>query len=249
MQKFTKIVLSLTLSIGSCAASGNLLIDGNFDNLGAGARATTYTLNTFETVSTRLSGTAQGWYLVGMTSSTSSKDLDCIVISTNIQNCNNITFGTTPTLSPDGGNFLSVDSDSTYNLPIAQNVSITAGLEYQLTFYQAAAQQSGLGKSALPGGGTTEPWSVTLNGGTAQTSTLMNNAYEGFTGWTQQTMSFIDNSTNASAVLQFIALGTPAGFPPITLLDGVNFSQVPEPSTWGLTGLGLLAIVFVRKLR
>ena len=249
MQKFTKILLLLSLTIGSCAASGNLLIDGNFDNLGAGSKATTYTLNTFETVGTRLSGTAQGWYLVGMSSATSGQDLDCIVISTNIQNCNNITFGTTPTLSPDGGNFLSVDGDSTYSLPVAQNVSITAGLQYQITFYQAAAQQSGLGKSALPGGGTTEQWSVSLNGGTAQTSTLMNNAYEGFTGWTQQTMTFIANSTNASAALQFVALGTPAGFPPIALLDGVTLSQVPEPSTWGLAGLGLFAIVFVRKLQ
>jgi hypothetical protein len=46
--------------------------------------------------------------------------------------------------------------------------------------------------------------------------------------------------------LVFLAQGTPAGGPPVALLDGVTLNAVPEPSTWamvlvGIGGLGLAA--------
>ena len=57
-------------------------------------------------------------------------------------------------------------------------------------------------------------------------------------------------ATAASQVLTFLAVGTPAGQPPISLLDGVNLTFVPEPGSAlvviaGLAGLATLA----RRLR
>lgn len=45
-----------------------------------------------------------------------------------------------------------------------------------------------------------------------------------------------------------MAVGTPSGVPPFALLDGVTMTQnaVPEPATWTLMIIGLLAIVGAR---
>lgn len=49
--------------------------------------------------------------------------------------------------------------------------------------------------------------------------------------------------------LSFLAVGTPAGVPPFSLLDGVSMVAVPEPQTWGMLGLGLGLVGFAARRR
>ena len=74
----------------------------------------------------------------------------------------------------------------------------------------------------------------------------MNNASHGVVPWSLETMTF--QATSASQVLTFLAMGTPAGEPPIDLLDGMSLSA-PEPGTIVLLGSGLLALAAAKKRR
>jgi hypothetical protein len=148
-----------------------------------------------------------------------------------------------PVSSPDGGNFLA--ADGAYQVgAITQTISnLTAGHTYAVSFYYAGAQQSGFN------GATTEAWKVSLGGGTPQETTVLNNVSHGFTGWQSQTFNYVANSS--SEVLSFLAVGTPSGTPPFSLLDGVSMSDVsgsdvPEPTAFvgmfaGMIGLGVFA--------
>ena len=147
--------------------------------------------------------------------------------------------------SPDGGNFVADDGDSTYGAAISQTINgLVTGDTYSLSFYQAAAQQSG------SNGPTTERWQVSL-GSDTQLSTLMTNPSHGFQSWNQQTMTF--TATSTSEVLTFLAVGTPSGVPPVSLLDGVSLisTSVPEPGAIYVTalGLGLLGLCAIRTQR
>ena len=82
-------------------------------------------------------------------------------------------------------------------------------------------------------GPTTETWKVSLGNETHMTPVLQN-ANHGFTGWQKQTLSFV--VTSATEVLSFLAIGTPAGVPPFTLLDGVTISEVSEAAKLGAAG-------------
>ncbi len=140
--------------------------------------------------------------------------------------------------SPDGGNFVALDGDSYYRSSIFQTITgLTVGDTYQVSFYQAAAQQKGAGSA------TTEQFAVSL-GGTTLNSALMNDPQGGFVPWEKQTLSFV--ATSSQEVLNFLALGTPQGAPPVVLLDGVSIS-VPEPGTVAVLGAGLLGLVVARK--
>lgn len=141
---------------------------------------------------------------------------------------------------PTGGNILAVDGDSQYNQTISQTITgLTKGDHYQLTFYQGAAQQSGLS------GATTEQWEVTFGSSGTQYSTLMNNASKGVVGWNLVTMNF--TATAASEVLSFLSLGTPGGEPPVVLLADVSMFDIPEPGSFALLGLGGLLMLRNRK--
>jgi hypothetical protein len=146
-----------------------------------------------------------------------------------------------PATSPDGGNF--VAADGAFNVgAITQTINgLTAGDSYSLSFYWAGAQQSGFT------GPTTEQWQVSL-GSQTQSTSVVDNVNHGFTGWTLETMVFTADS--ASDVLSFLAVGTPSGEPPFSLLDGVSLTaSVPEPSTFVLLGLGLLGAGAVQLRR
>ena len=141
-----------------------------------------------------------------------------------------------PASSPDGGNFIGADGDFDTSA-ITQTINgLTAGDQYSVGFWWAGAQQSGFYTS------TTEQWAVSL-GGQTQSTAILDNASEGFTGWQYDTMTFTADSS--SDVLSFLAVGTPAGVPPFVLLDGVSMNQVPEPASGAmlLTGLAGLGIV------
>lgn len=138
---------------------------------------------------------------------------------------NNVSANGLPATSPSGGNFVAVDADpliAGISPTLTQQVSgLTAGHTYALSFYDAAAQY----ETAL--GPTTNHWQVTF-GGQSQQAPTFSIPSQGFSGWIQATMQF--TATAASQTLQFLAEGTPIGFPPVALLDGVNLTDVtPAP--------------------
>ena len=132
--------------------------------------------------------------------------------------------------SPAGGNFLAADGPY-YPGPIQQTVTgLDVNSVANISFWWAGAQQYGYD------GATTEKWQVSL-GDETHTTPVLQNVNHGFTGWQKQTLSFV--VTSATEVLSFLAVGTPAGVPPFTLLDGITVSEVPEPPSFALLGMGL----------
>ena len=140
--------------------------------------------------------------------------------------------------SPAGGNFLAMDGAYEQDA-ISQTLSgLTPGAITTVTFYFAGAQQYGFT------GTNTEQLKVSL-GDQTQLTPVLNNTSEGFTGWNQYSFSFATKSS--SEVLSFLAIGTPSGVPPFSLLDGVSVSDntaspVPEPSSLALLATGLTSI-------
>jgi PEP-CTERM motif len=181
---------------------------------------------------------------------TGNQILDCVVFSGATNNlCGSAAFGggfhfwVNPGSSPDGGNYFIADGDQTYSQPLQQTVAgLAVGGTYNLSFYQAAAQQDSPSFTSL----TTEQWQVSL-GSQTLTSTLMHNASENYVPWMSQTLTF--TATAASEVLSFMAVGTPAGQPPFVLLDGVSITKTPEPATIALIGVSLVALGVAGKLR
>jgi len=149
-----------------------------------------------------------------------------------------------PATSPNGGYFVAQDPVFQTS-PIQQTITgLTAGNQYTLSFYYAGAQQA-------PNwfGPTTEGWQVSL-GSDTQSTPLLSNASQGFTGWQYQTMTF--TADGSSDVLSFLALGSPSGLPPFALLDGVSLNAanpVPEPATLTLLSIGLVSLGAYRLRR
>ena len=152
--------------------------------------------------------------------------------------------------STDGGNFIAMDG--AYQQGSLSQVlnGLTVGMRTEVYFYYAGAQQSG------KTGATTEAFNVSLTDNTNATPStqtvktpVLDNINHGFTGWHYTYVDFVP--TAASETLSFLAVGTPSGVPPFSLLDGISVLQVtPEPSTLALLGTGVIAIVaFLRRRR
>lgn len=133
------------------------------------------------------------------------------------------------------GNFVAVDADPPYALPITQTIAgLVVGKKYTLTFDWAGAQQTGYT------GATTEEWKVSL-GGTTQNTPLVNNLSQSWTGWMTQTMHF--TATSTSELLSFLAYSTTTScnLPPFALL--ANVSLVPEPAGVASMFVGIVGLV------
>lgn len=145
-----------------------------------------------------------------------------------------------PASSPDGGNYVAADGAYEIGAITQQIDNLTVGDSYELGFWWAGAQQSGFT------GVNTEGWDVSL-GDETQDTAILNNTSEGFTGWQYETFTF--SADIVDPVLSFLAVGTPAGEPPFTLLDGVSLDQTtPEPATAALIGLGLIGVPIAARI-
>lgn len=145
-----------------------------------------------------------------------------------------------PASSPTGGNFIGADG-AFLVAPITQLISgLTIGSHYDVGFDWAGVQQSGFN------GATTERWIVGLDAESHSTAAV-NDADHGFTGWVHQTLTF--TATAASETLSFLAVGTPDGKPPFSLLDGVtlNATAVPEPASLAVLTVGLIGVAWRRR--
>jgi hypothetical protein len=141
-----------------------------------------------------------------------------------------------PASSPDGGNYLGLDGAFSVEAVSQTIYGLTPGQAATVSFYYAGAQQHGYT------GLNTEQFEDSL--GTQHLYTpVLDNTSEGFTGWQSETMTF--TPTGSSEVLSFLAIGTPSGVPPFSLLDGVTMSsvaQTPEPSSLALLVTGFTAV-------
>ena len=140
--------------------------------------------------------------------------------------------------------FVAFDGDTSYNASLSQTITgLTPGSQYYLSFYQGAAQQN------TTNGATTEQWQVTFANQT-KNSTQMSNVTHGWVGWSQQVMTFtVSAASTGTEVLTFLSAGTPTGLPPIVLLDGVSLTNTPEPATYGLVGVAMVAIPWLNSRR
>ena len=152
---------------------------------------------------------------------------------------------------PDGGYFIGVDGNvkghpgASY---IYQTVTgLMPGQAYTLTFDWAAIQLN------AKTGPTTEAWEVSFGSaptvGQTQSTATVAECTHCFSGWMKASMTFVADSANE--VLTFASFGSPAGGPPMTLLDGVSLTEVsggavtapvPEPSSWMLMLAGFASI-------
>ena len=147
------------------------------------------------------------------------------------------------TASPNGGNFVALDSDFQIGA-LSQTVSgLTAGQTYAVSFYWGGAQQYTFT------GPTTDQLLVSLGAQTLDTS-VISVASHGFSGWLAATLDF--TATGSSETLSFLAEGTPVGVPPFALLDGVSMNAVPETPTLLVSAFILVPVcghVLRRKMR
>jgi len=158
--------------------------------------------------------------------------------------------------SPNGGNFVGMDGAYEQS-PLSQTVTgLTAGALYYISFYFGGAQQDGPSFTSATTdqfavdftSGSTAPVSYTCTTTGVQCTQVLYDAPKSFTGWNFAGFTFL--ATSSTETLSFLAIGTPAGQPPFSLLDGVSL-QLPEPpSVLMLGGLGvLLAAARVRRKR
>jgi hypothetical protein len=240
----------------------NLIMDGNFTGIPAGATQGT---NGYWAAPVAGGAAPTGWSVE--IPSPSNSPLDCVLThptNASITNSNGNVCGVAEGQNwgfrvalpaggvPGGGNVFAMDAQSTggnYTAPLYQQITgLTAGNMYALTFYASADQQSGFTQSI------TAQWGVDAYGGTAlpPTSAASYSAVGSMmapgAAWMLETFMF--KAAASTETIAFLALSndTTAG-PPFALLSNVSLTATPEPGTMMLLGLGLLGIPVLRKRR
>ena len=124
--------------------------------------------------------------------------------------------------SPDGGYFLSNDSDPRYSVRFSQTITgLTVGDKYDLGFFYAYGQEACSGCN----GATYGLWAV--NFGSEHFNTGFTSVPDhGFRGW--YTAAHTYTATAVTQTLLFAAVG-PEGGPPMALIDGIILTAQNEP--------------------
>jgi hypothetical protein len=236
--KGTRLVLALCCAPFFLSASTNYVTNGSFET-------TTNGSGQFNNNTVATGWTSTGYNFIfasGTADTTGAMGQDGLVYLWGPGNGAN---NGLPASSPDGGNYVAADGAYLVE-PIQQTINgLTVGASYTLGFWWGGAQQESFT------GPTSDQWDVSL-GSQTQDTVVLQDVNHGFTGWQYQTFTFVASST--SELLSFLAVGTPSGEPPFALLDGVSLTQVaqtgstPEPATFGLIGLGLIAIPVASRL-
>ncbi len=253
MRIATILLASALAAVGSAAvahAGTNLVTNGGFETTSPSVTTSTQfgtsSLNGF-TASQFITGwTGNNGYELWFPSATASTSQDAYSEwgqgSTNNTGVEKLWAATA---SPDGGAFIGLDGDPTPGVSssISQAISsLVAGSTYTVSFDWAGAQlQSRTGA-------TTEQLAVSF-GGSTQSTTILDNPSKGFTGWQTASFNFVANA--ATETLSFLSIGTPTGYPPVALLDGVSVQKVavPEPLSLALLGAGLVGLGLVIRRR
>lgn len=234
-----RLLLSCVLSLTSLqVASGNLIINGSFELVGSapGSPASTFTTD-YAAVG---ANTLYGW-----TSAITAEPNAANYLSTTNSSANWIP-------NPFAGNYsMQLDSSTTANAyaggnSLSQTISLTSGVQYQLTFYMSA--------EAARGVATTSTLNVILNGGgfgnftTAFTAGAPGNDTKATTAdWVLKTLTFTPTVTGAVSVTFqdiFVANSTSSN----ASLDNIDLEVVPEIPNGVVAGVFCLALVLMRKL-
>jgi hypothetical protein len=153
-----------------------------------------------------------------------------------------LTSATLP-VTTSGTFYFQADGDITgpYNASISQVINnLTPGNTYELSFDWAAGSQ-------YPYRPITSGWDIIFGTDTDSVSAIVPNPNT-FSGWKPYAKTFIANSTG-SQILRFLSKGTPAGEPPMSLLDNVQLREMPPvPGPLGILGAAA-AFGYSRRIR
>jgi hypothetical protein len=265
--RYTSVVLGSCLALGGFiggarAQATNLVQNGTFSQALVGSATTASaaigsefgsTNNGFTPAQTLVGWTTAGYNYVYLPNTvdtigdTGQYNLTATTLAPGIRlwgpgdgSANTPTGGVSIEAPPTGGNFIAADGAYEVSAITQQITGLTAGKSYNVSFTWAGAQQYGYTSP------TTEQWAVSL-GGTTDDTSVVSPAGEGFSGWMNQTFTYV--ATSSSELLSFLAIGTPGGQPPFALLSNVSVTQVPEPATWAIMLTGLLALLATSQRR
>lgn len=236
------VVGLMSLAVPAQAGPIQYVQNGSFETLTTGNSITVGSGGYFCQVGTTCTSNVANWSSVCRSNSCGTGNTPDSLLSNASGSAFNGNIGLySSALSPDGGNYVAFDGDTNFNASISQTITgLTAGNSYALTFYQAAAQQKGTT------GPTTEQWQINF-GSHQYNSTLMTNLSQGFVPWTKQTLTIVADATNVT--LSFLSVGTPSGQPPVVMLDGISLIATPEPQTFLMVGVGMVAIPLIAQRR